>query len=321
MEIRRPHFVSTLSCRSLALVAGLALLVLWSYWPTLTGLVQRWGHDPQYSHGYLVPLFALVLLWQRSAARRAGSVSDRSEDRSDENETAPPAENVNDRSNWVGVALLALAFAMRFLADYIYFEWLEAASLVVAVAGLFAAWGGSAALRWSWPAVAFLLFMIPLPYTVEVALAYPLRTVATHVSTYVLQTLGLPAIAQGHTIIMRDVRLGVAEACSGLSMLVIFIALSTAVAILVKRPLLDRLVIAASAIPVALIANITRITVTGLVHVYAGRELADLIFHDLAGWLMMPFALVILWLELWLLGRLLVEESPSGPMPLTLARR
>jgi exosortase len=324
MENRRSHLAWTLSFRSFALIAGLGLLVLWSYWPTLTGLMQRWGSDPQYSHGYLVPLFALVLLWQRSVSRRARSGSDRSDDSTDENDRQATrrAGSVSDRSAWAGVAILALAFAMRWLADYIYFEWLEAASLVVAVAGLFAVWGGMAALRWSWPAVAFLLFMVPLPYTVEVALAYPLRTIATHVSTYALQTVGLPAIAQGHTIILRDVRLGVAEACSGLSMLVIFIALSTAVAVLVKRPLLDRLVIVASAIPVALIANITRITVTGLMHVYAGRELADLVFHDLAGWLMMPFALIILWLELWLLGRLLMEEeAPRGPMPLALARR
>lgn len=313
MENRRPQFAPSLSSKPLALAAGLALLLLWSYWPTLTGMAQRWGHDPQYSHGYLVPLFALALLWKRGHA--SFSAPQGPEDGSE-------PDNGGKRCvspflpSWIGMPLLVVAIVLRLAGDYVYNDWLEGASLVAAVAGLFGLWGGRAALRWSWPAVAFLLFMVPLPHSVQIALALPLRTIATHASNYVLQTLGLPAVAQGHTIILRDARLLVAEACSGLSMMMIFIALSTAVAILVKRPLIDRLVIVASAIPVALVANITRITTTGLMHVWAGHELADLVFHDLAGWLMMPFALAILWLELWLLRRLFVEEAPRRPMPL-----
>lgn len=297
MDNRLRRLSDVVSPQQLAVAGGLGAVCLWSYWPTLAGLAQRWAHDPQYSHGYLVPLFAIALLWQRTA-QRAGMVL---------------------RPSWSGLPLLAAAFGMRVVADYLYFDWLEAASFVVAIAGLFGLLGGTTALRWSWPAVAFLLFMVPLPFRVEVALAQPLRTIATHASNFALQTLGLPAVAQGHTIILRDVRLGVAEACSGLSMLVIFIALSTAVAILVRRPLVDRLVIVASAVPVALLANITRITVTGIMHECVGREMADLVFHDLAGWLMMPFALLVLWLELWFLRRLFVDEVPQGPMPLALA--
>jgi exosortase len=272
-------------------------MCLWSYWPTLDALAQRWASDPQYSHGYLVPLFAVALLWLRSSQRAAVTV----------------------RPSWLGVPLLAAALLLRAAADYIYFDWLDAFSLLVCLTGLFALFGGVAALRWAWPALAFLLFMIPLPFAVEMALAYPLRTVATVASNYALQTLGLPAVAQGHTILLEEVRMGVAEACSGLSMLVIFVALSTAVAIVVQRPLLDRIIIVLSAVPVALLANITRITVTGIMHQWVGREIADLVFHDLAGWLMMPFALILLWLELALLRRLFVEQTVQGPMPLALA--
>jgi exosortase len=316
MENCPPRFAPSLSSKQFALAAGLALLCLWSYWPTLSAMAQRWGHDPQYSHGYLVPVFALALLWQRQKRGHASFSSPQMSVEGGEREDGGKRCMSPFLPSWSGLPLLAVAFALRLLADCIYNEWLEGASFVVAVAGLFGIWGGQAALRWSWPAVAFLLFMVPLPYTVQVALAFPLQTIGTHVSTYVLQTLGFPAVAQGHTIIFGDVRLGVAEACSGLSMMMIFVALSTAVALLVKRPLLDRLVIVGSAIPVALIANITRITVTGLMHVWAGRELADLVFHDLAGWLMMPFALGILWLELRLLRGLFVEQAPQGPMPL-----
>jgi exosortase len=273
---------------------GMAALGVWSYGPTLTTLAQRWANDPQYSHGYLVPLFAVVMLAMRSKQRAA----------------------VTWRLNWLGVPILGGAFLLRFLADFLYFDWLDAFSLVVATAGLFALFGGRAALRWSWGAVAFLLFMIPLPFTLERTLAYPLRTVATQASNYLLQTIGLPSLAQGHTILFHDIRLGVAEACSGLSMLVIFLALSTAVAITIRRPLLDRIVVLLSAVPVAVLANVVRITVTALMHQWVGREWADLVFHDLAGWLMMPFALAVLGAELWFLRRLLVERPVRRSVPL-----
>lgn len=276
--------------------AGLALLCLWAYWPTLVTMGQRWAHDPEYSHGYLVPLFAIVMLAMRGRLAAA----------------------VTWRLNWLGVPLLLAAFGLRLLGDYLYFDWLDAFSFLVCVAGIFVLLGGTAALRWSWTGVAFLLFMIPLPFRVERALAYPLRTVATQASNYALQTLGLPSLAEGHTILFNDVRLGVAEACSGLSMLVIFLALATAVAITVRRPLLDRCVILLSAVPVAVLANVARITVTALMHQWAGRELADLVFHDLAGWLMMPFALAVLWAELWFLSRLLVEPKVRRPVAVTL---
>jgi exosortase/archaeosortase family protein len=105
--------------------------------------------------------------------------------------------------------------------------------------------------------------------------------------------------------------LGIVQACSGLRMLMIFFALSTAVAILLRKPLWERLLVCGSAIPIALAVNILRITATGVLHEVAGREVADAVFHDLAGWLMMPVALGFLGLELKLLKHLLIE--PAGP--------
>jgi exosortase len=164
-------------------------------------------------------------------------------------------------------------------------------------------------LRWSWPAIAFLAFMVPLPYRLEVALAHPLQRVATKASNYSLQTLGLPAVAEGNVIFMNESQIGVVEACSGLSMLMIFFALSTALTFVVDRPWWQKLLLVLSAIPIALIANITRITVTGVMHETVGHELANLVFHDLAGWLMMPFALILMWIELQIFARLFVEVA------------
>src|SRR5262249_50759240 len=149
------------------------------------------------------------------------------------------------------------------------------------------------------------------PYRASTAMAGPLQTFATETSTFLLQTLGTPAVSEGNVILLNDVEIGVVEACSGLRMLVIFFALSTAVALVIRRPLWEKALLVSSAIPIALVVNVLRITVTGAMHELASastvitHEMANTVFHDLAGWLMMPAALGALALELVLLKRLL----------------
>jgi exosortase len=330
--------------------------LLWVYWPTLVELAGRWGSDSQFSHGYLVPFFALFLLWNRRhllplwndrwatvppvpkmlAEQVAGKSptddllrdrlkpapaldTQRSDPhikdpggsrhavRQDSSKTLEQGGKLADPavrqallkeglrpSPW-GFVVLVVGLAIRFAGTYTYFSWLSATSLLICLTGLVLLVGGAKALRWAWPAIAFLIFMIPMPFRVEVALAHPLQSVATVASTYTLQSLGFPAVAEGNVIRIGEVRLGIVEACSGLSMLQIFFALSTAVTLLMHGCFLEKMVIFLSAIPIALASNITRIVVTGIMHVYVGRELADLVFHDLAGWLMMPLALGMLW--------------------------
>ncbi len=282
--------------RRLIVPAAMAAVLFWAFVPTLAELAHRWSSDPQYSHGYLVPAFALALLWLRRERSAALTV---------------------DGGSWWGLVFVAIGTAIRFAGDYLYLDWLDAASLLPCLFGLVHLMGGKAALGWVWPAIAFLAFMIPLPFRLEIALAHPLQRVATIASTYALQTIGLPALAEGNTILINETRIGVVEACSGLSMLVIFFALSTAFGILAPRPLWQKLLLAASAVPIALIANITRITVTGLMHEMVGHKAADLVFHDLAGWLMMPFALVLLWLELKVLGRLFLQVPGTDAPAIT----
>src|SRR5262249_45413093 len=195
-------------------------------------------------------------------------------------------------------------------------------SLVPCLAGLCWMVGGKTAWRWAWPAIAFLLFMIPLPFSLATALAAPLQRLATVCSTFVMVTLGLPAIAEGNVILLHDAQIGVVEACSGLRMLVVFFALSTALVLLVKRPVTDKIVLVLSAIPIALIANLVRITATGVLHEFASSDLANTFFHDVAGWFMMPLALGLLWLELKIIDNLFVPaRGASGRMPAGLPRQ
>jgi exosortase len=274
----------------LALAAVVLLLCVW--WPTLTGMAYRWG-EAQYSHGFLVPLFSLFLLWARQ----------------DKLPRSLPKLTLSVVAS--GLALLASGLGLHFIGTYIYFDWLSAASLLVCLAGVCLLTGGWQGLNWAWPAIAFLLFMVPLPYQVEIALGGPLRGIATRASTYALQTLGFAAFREGNVIHMGEIQIGIVEACSGLSMLMIFFALSTAVALLSKgTSVLEKCLICLSALPIALIANMVRIVFTGIMHRVVGSEWADYFFHDLAGWLMMFLALGMLWVG-WRLFAWVVKPVTS----------
>jgi exosortase len=287
--------------RNFLLLLSVAVgLLIWAHWTDLVETAQRWGQDAQYSHGYLVPAFALGLLWQRRALLRLAS-------------TAPA---------WWGVPLLAVGIGLHLTGAYFYYAWIEAFSLLPSLAGLVLILGGWAtvsAWQWSWPAIGFLVFMIPLPYRLEVSLAGPLQRIAVISSTYLLQTFGLPAVAEGNIILLSEARIGIVEACSGLRMLVVFFALSSAVALVIRRPLWEKAVIVMSAVPIALIVNVGRITVTGFLHEKVSSGVANAVFHDFAGWLMMPVALGLLWLELVYLRHLMLAPPPEGPLGLGLA--
>ncbi|MEX0725318.1 MAG: exosortase/archaeosortase family protein [Planctomycetaceae bacterium] len=265
--------------------------VIWSYLPTLIEMGMKWESDPQYSHGYLVPLFVIALLWIRRDQLKAEEL----------------------RPNYWGIPLLLMALGLRLFGAFYHYLWFDAISIVPTLLSLAFLLGGAEAWKWSWPALLFTVFMVPLPFSVEQALREPLRNIGTVTSTYVLQTIGLPAVSEGNVIIIsegeEEHRLGVEEACSGLRMLVIFFALSTAVAILSERPLWERIFIIFCAIPIALISNIIRITATGILYVTVNAEVAKMVFHDLAGWLMMPLALAMLWLLNWILTNLFIDEQ------------
>jgi exosortase len=274
------------------LLASLALL--WGDWPTLLTLQETWATDPRYSHGWLVPLFSLYLIGSRWG-------------RIVEVEARPAAG---------GLLLIAVGIVMHVGGGAVNQDWIEAASLLPSLAGLAVIARGWAILRPTWAPIAFLVFMIPLPYRVELQLGGPLQRLATHASAILLQVAGLPALEEGNTITLGHATIGIVEACNGLSLLTFFFAISAGLVLCVRRPWLERSLIIAGAIPIALIANIARITATGLLVEGVGHGIAGIEFHDLTGYLMMPFALVLLYAEdALLLGLFQDGATRTAPHP------
>ncbi len=276
------------------LVALLGVLVF-VYWNSLDdrGAKKFWDNpNGKYSHGWLVPIFTIILLWMRHE----------------------PFGKVTAGSRWAGVALLSAGLGIRMVATYYWTHVPQMDSFVLAVAGVFLLVGGWKMIRWAGPAVAFLIFMFPLPTVIDTRLLGPLQHIATVSSTYCLQTLGIAASSEGNRIEIGEMQMGVVEACSGLRMLTIFFALAVAITLVTDRPLWERVIIVASAIPIALASNIVRITVTGIFYLTLGPEWVDRVFHALDGWLMMPLALGLLYVEFQILSHILIEEGDAGPL-------
>jgi exosortase len=198
-------------------------------------------------------------------------------------------------------------------------------SFLPAIFGVFMMVGGFNAIRWAWPGLGFLIFMFPLPTKLEVLVLLKLQRLASICSTFVLQTLGVAAFRQGNLISIPGMEqpLTIADACSGLRMATIFGGLAVGMVFLIERPWWDKLVILLSAIPIALAVNVIRITVTGLLYMVAGQDNIAIqkICHDYAGLvIMMPAALIMLWIELQILERLTIPVETVQLRPVGGAR-
>lgn len=263
---------------------GLVLLLTYGYGNMLLYSATFWK-DPLYSHGYIVPLFAGFLFWVRRK----------------------PLTEIEPAERWVGLAILLVSLCVRLGASYYDSGPFDRLSYVGALLGVCQMVGGTSMLKWAGPAMAFLVFMFPLPSVLENSVLLFLQKLAAIASTWVLQLLGAPALREGNKIIIDQIPLDVADACSGLRMCTIFGAMSVAMAILINRPWWDRLTILLSAIPIALATNTIRITLTALLYMaFPNSELVHQLVHDWAGLAMMPIAMGLLWIELQILERITV---------------
>jgi exosortase len=277
----------------LLVLGGLTGLLLFSYINTLRLISNAWS-APEYSHGWLVPLFAGVLLWLRRE----------------------PIGEATPIARWSGVGLLAAGLALRLAGAYVGYPYADMISLLPSLIGIFLLVGGWSLLRWSGPALGFLVFMYPLPGMLARTLLDPLQKMATIASTFALQTLGIAAYRENITIKIGEEGLNVAEACSGLRMATIFLALAVAVVLVTTRPWWERIVILLSAIPVAIAVNVIRITGTGVCYYFTKNPRIVDFVHEAAGWIMMPIAMGFLFLEFQVLVHLFLEEDAAEPMPI-----
>ena len=277
-------------------VGVIALLFYSVFHAELSRIMGRWLSDPSWSHGFLIPLFSLYFLNQRKQEIVA----------------------LQCRPSYWGLPLLVAAIGVYVFntvspAGYAYFR---SCSTIMALGAIVLLLGGRGLVRHSWLPVVYLLFAVPLPQRYYVALTMPMRRLAAVIAAallnlaYSVETtvngVIIDIIHQGRVI---EPSLNVAEACSGMRLLMAFLALGVAMAYLHERPWRQRLVLLASSVPIAVICNIIRVTATGFIYVFVHPKYTQGIYHDTLGMAMLPLAFGLHGALAWFMASLYEEED------------
>jgi exosortase len=276
-----------------ALVYGQAaiifLLAAWLYAPFVLGLARQWWQDPNYTHGFFVPVFALFLLWERRAKLAALRIQ--------------PA--------WSGLVMLLFALRALILGTNKSEFLLYRISVLLFIAGVvvfLAGWKHLAAI--SFP-LAFLVLMIPSSTLLE-QITFPLQIIASKSASFLLMLAGVPAIREGNIILLPTARLEVAEACSGIRSLFSLLTLTIVYGYLAETRIGVRVLLALMAVPISILANALRIAFTGLLVENWGVERAQGTIHMLSGWLVFAASLALVFLLHRLLQMLWPGDQELG---------
>ena len=250
----------------------LGLLLLGLYWHILLGLVDDWWNDPNYSHGFLVPLFSGYLLWQKRETLQV-----------------LPREG-----SWWGLFVFLGGLGALILGDLMAEDFVMRSSLVIVISGLLLFHVGVPFVRVSFFPLLFLFFMVPLPTLILNAVAFPLQGLAAQNATWGLDVLGVPVLRDGNVIHLSHITLGVTEACSGIRSLISLLAVAVAWGHVTLSRRWMRWLFVASAVPITIVANAGRVILTGLVGLWFGEAYAQGVYHSFAGWAIFIFAFVCL---------------------------
>jgi len=274
------------------IAAGAVLLAItaWSNWGIMVSLFKEWQGNEDYSAGQLVPFVALVFIWV---------------------ERKRLAQCVLKPCWWGGIGLLVLAQLGRAFGLLFMFESAERYSLVLTIWALVLLVTGWHVVRRAFWILLFIFLMVPFPGQIHNRISGPLREMATTGSVFLLEVFFNGIRREGHIIHVGEHALGVLEACSGLRMLTAFIIVAAFIAYMVRRPRWQKAIVVFSGIPIAVACNIIRIFVTALLFVVVSSEIGEKFFHDFAGLVMMPAAVMLIFGELWLMDKLVVPEPAS----------
>jgi exosortase len=244
----------------LVVLAGSVALL---YAPVLARLVGQWYSDPEYSHGFLVPLISGFVLWRKRDLI---------------------AKTPSQPSTKLGVVTVLVALCLLFLGSLGAELFLTRISLILIVVGLTLYFQGFPLLRaLSFP-IGFLLLAIPLPALIYNQIVFPLQLFASQLATGILEvTHAMPILREGNVLILPNTTLEVVEACSGIRSLMSLTTLAIGYGYLVEKSVLIRCLLAIGTVPVAVIANGTRVMVTALLSYYVDPKAAEGLTHEFSG--------------------------------------
>jgi exosortase len=253
-------------------IGSLVFVLAVLYWHIFLQMGTQWYVDPDYSHGFLIPLLSAYFVWERLPGLKGKAI-------------VPSV---------VGIPLLALGLCMLIVGTIGAELYLQRSSFIAVLAGLILLLAGGEFLRILVFPLAFLFFMIPLPAIIVNAVAFPLQLFAAKAAAFCLFNFGIPVLREGNVILLAGTTLEVAEACSGIRSLQALLALGTVYAYFSQRVRWKRWVLVLLSIPIAIVANAFRVSGTGILANSWGPQAAEGFYHTFSGWLIFVVAFLLL---------------------------
>jgi exosortase len=279
----------------------LAAVIGIHYRHVIDALATIWRTNGDWSHGFIIPLFSLYYLYMRRD-RMPLTIREKG-----------PTGRI------AGAVIIVFAFAVHAYSTFINpVEYFKSLALVATIMGVVLMTCGWPLARWSWFAVAFLIFALPLPQTLYVQMTMPLRFIAAYVSSAMLSLVpDMEAQATGalveYVYRSRTGTLDIEQACSGIRLMMTMMALGVAMAFVSERPVWQRLTMTLCCVPIAILCNIIRVTTTGFLVVFGKSDLANGFWHTMLGMSMLFIAFGLYGAISYVLNNLVVEADANEP--------
>jgi exosortase len=252
-------------------IAWFGALLLASYAPIFARLIHQWDNDPDMSHGFFVPLVSAFLVWRRRDELMA----------------------IKPRPNWWGLGLVLYGTLQLYIATLGAELFLARTAFVITLFGAVWMLGGTPMLRKLFFPLFLLFFMVPIPAVIYNRITFPLQLLASRLAGDALALLGVPVLREGNILELPEQRLSVVEACSGIRSLLTLTYLSLIYGHFFEKNNWIRAVLFVATVPIAIVANASRVTVTGIITEWK-PELAEGFFHTAQGWVIFMVSLLSL---------------------------
>ncbi len=273
----------------------ISILFYYLFRDEINTIVTRWLNDGNWSHGFLIPLFSLYFI----------------------NQHRRQILNVQTKPNYLGLFFM-ICLIVFYPLNIVHFQYgyFRPLSMIATLGAIVLFLGGWRLIKYTWLPIGFLVFAVPLPARYYVQMTMPMRQIAAKIAGVLLDMVSqiettvtgviIEVIYKGQQI---KPSLNVAEACSGMRLLMAFLALGVAMAYLHYRPVWQRIILLACTIPIAIFCNVVRVTVTGFIYVLIHPRYTQGIYHNALGMVMLPLAFGLYGFIAWFMSSVVTEET------------
>jgi exosortase len=259
----------------IGLFLAIVCLLVALYLPVTVRLTSQWIDDPNYQHGILIPFVCAFIVWQRRAALRAA---------------APGGGEL------AGMILVLAAATMLVLGTAASEHFTQRISMPVMAAGIVLfLFGRKVATTLTLPLL-LAFMMVPFPYIIYYKISFPMQLMSARLSTGVLELLNVSIIRKGNVLMLPNYTLEVVAACSGLRSLMTMVTLALIFTAFSGLSTVRRVILVASAVPIAITANTLRLVVTAVGAYKISPHFADGIAHTVSGLIVFISGLLLLFL-------------------------